>query len=397
MVANSFEVFLGTFNAAPWIERVISSLENQTYGPFKVNIVDNDSTDETTSIVQNFLSSKTLKNEYRLIKNSKNIGAISSFFDQQDLFQSDWLVMIHQDDEYHPNHIQTLVDGMNSSASQTSVVFTAMKRINGEGIETLPLPTLAPKLSEHDRLSNVLTTIQINPVNFPASAIRKQFLEKVQTTKHTTAFNDTELMIRLMCISDIKYLPIETMHYRVFEGNAASITKVNANDRATLVGLNEIIHSNEFRELISPLSTKNEINRIVQAFDDAIEIRISQTDVKKIAKEIISEALIRLFGYKNNDLANFLKKNLIDNQLVAEAKIVENLNVYQGYEELKLLVSTPKALESNPNLGVIRSNNFAVHILNRIPLSIREKLFFILVKSPIFIFAKRPFIKTWRS
>jgi glycosyltransferase involved in cell wall biosynthesis len=397
MGANLFEVFLGTFNAAPWIERVISSLENQTYGPFKVNIVDNDSTDDTISIVQNFLSDSTFKNEYRLIKNSKNIGAISSFFDQKELFDSEWIVMIHQDDEYHPDHIQTLVDGINSASNQTSVVFTAMKRINGEGIETLPLPTLAPKLSEHDRLSNVLTTIQINPVNFPACAIRKEFLDKVQTTKHTTAFNDTELMIRLMCISDIKYLPIETMHYRVFEGNAASITKVNANDRATLVGLNEIIHSNEFRELISPISSKNDINQIVQAFDNAIEIRISQTDVKKIAKEIISEALIRLFGYGNADSANFLKKNLIDNQLAAEAKIVENLNGYQGYEELKLSVSMPKKLLNNPKLGVVRSNSFAVNTLNRIPLSIREKLFSILVKSPIFIFAKRPFIKTWRS
>ena len=397
MSANSFEVFLGTFNAAPWIERVISSLENQTYGPYKVNIVDNDSTDETISIIQNFISTKTLKNEYRLIKNSKNIGAISSFFDQQDLFESEWIVMIHQDDEYHPEHIQTLVDGMNSSSSQTSVVFTAMKRINGQGVETLPLPTLAPKLSEQNRLSNFLTTIQINPVNFPACAIRKEFLGKVQTTKHTTAFNDTELMIRLMCISDFKYLPVETMHYRVFEGNAASITKVNANDRATLVGLNEIIHSNEFYELISTLTGKDDVNRIVQAFENAIEIRISQPEVKKIAKEIISEALIRLFGYENDDSANFLKKNLIDNQLVAEAKIVENLNSYQGYEELRVSISTSNPLISKSDLGVIRSKSFIVNVLNRIPLSIREKLFFILVKSPIFIFAKRPFIKTWRS
>lgn len=397
MSANIFEVFLGTFNAAHWIERVISSLENQTYGPFKVNIIDNDSTDDTIAIVKNSLSNSNLKNEYRLIKNSKNIGAISSFFDQQELFESEWIVMIHQDDEYHPEHIQTLVDGINSSSHQTSVVFTAMKRINGQGVETLPLPTLAPKISAQDRLSNVLTTIQINPVNFPACAIRKEFLGKVQTTKHTTAFNDTELMIRLMCISDFKYLPVETMHYRVFEGNAASITKVNANDRATLIGLNEIIHSTEFRELISTVTSKDDINRIVQAFESAIEIRISQADVKKIAKEIISEALIRLFGYENAKTANFLKNNLIENELVAEAKVVENLNDYQGSEELMRTISKPNAPLSNSDSGVIKSSSFTVNILNRIPLSIREKLFFILVKSPIFVFAKRPFIKTWRS
>ena len=100
MSKDLFEVFLGTFNAEPWIEQVISSLEAQDYAPFKVKIIDNASTDNTIALIEEIFSKSVLKNEYTLLKNKRNIGAISSFLDRLDQFYCDWIVMIHQDDIY---------------------------------------------------------------------------------------------------------------------------------------------------------------------------------------------------------------------------------------------------------------------------------------------------------
>ena len=108
MSKELFEVFLGTFNAEPWIEQVISSLEAQDCAPFKVKIIDNASTDNTIALIEEIFSKSVLKNEYTLLKNKRNIGAISSFLDRLDQFDSEWIVMIHQDDIYHPDHIKTL-------------------------------------------------------------------------------------------------------------------------------------------------------------------------------------------------------------------------------------------------------------------------------------------------
>jgi glycosyltransferase involved in cell wall biosynthesis len=52
MSKPKFEVFLGTYNAAPWITGVIKSLEQQTCDPFTVNIIDNGSTDGTIQIIE---------------------------------------------------------------------------------------------------------------------------------------------------------------------------------------------------------------------------------------------------------------------------------------------------------------------------------------------------------
>ena len=73
MSQNKFEVFLGTYNAAPWIESVIHSLESQDCDPFVVRIIDNASEDDTVSIIQNIFESYSFKNTYYLVKNNKNI------------------------------------------------------------------------------------------------------------------------------------------------------------------------------------------------------------------------------------------------------------------------------------------------------------------------------------
>ena len=59
MSKELFEVFLGTFNAEPWIEQVIGSLEAQDCAPFKVKIIDNASTDKTTALIEDIFSKNT--------------------------------------------------------------------------------------------------------------------------------------------------------------------------------------------------------------------------------------------------------------------------------------------------------------------------------------------------
>jgi glycosyltransferase involved in cell wall biosynthesis len=398
MSEKLFEVFLGTYNAEPWIENVINSLESQTASSFKVNIVDNCSTDKTLEIVKEVISGNNLKNSYSVISNSKNIGAISSFLDQLEIFQSKWILMIHQDDYYHPNHIQTLIDGINSTGDETSVLFTAMNRIDADGNEIFNPPTLAPRISSN-RLENFAITFQINPVNFPACALNINYLKQIDTTRHTTAFNDTEMLLRLMCISDIEYIPVETMHYRIFPGNASSITKTRANDRATLIGMNEIIHSKEFSNLAKSLNTEKQLTQLVQAIDQAVDIRIADLQLRQIAKSLLSEALIRIFGYKNEVISNFLQGSLLTDDLKAENQVVRNLLTYSGSSLVEINENSLNGQEK-ASLDVQfpkPSKNLLVRIIGLLPLKYKEKSIEILIRTPVFRFIKRPFIKVWRS
>jgi glycosyltransferase involved in cell wall biosynthesis len=390
-----FEVFLGTFNAEPWIEQVISSLEAQDHPAFKVRIFDNASTDNTVAMISNILSKTNLKNEYTFFRNDQNIGAISSFLDRLDQFDCDWIVMVHQDDYYHPNHISTLATAIKEEPENTGIVFTAMQRIDGQGNVKLSPPTLSSKLSKTDRLENFMLSLQLSPVNFPACALKKSDLQRVNTSRHTTAFNDIEILLQIMCVADVEYIPKETMHYRVYAGNAASITSSLANDRAIFVGLVELFHSKEVEQVLTLVTSDEHWRKLIESINQAIYIRIQSEEIQDLARNMISESLVRRFGYMNKHLTEFLVSSLTALGLERESKVAQNLHLYPGYSRVDSRESTggvdlPLSQYSIGKIPV------AGQLMNRFPLSTRETLFDVIFRSRLLAKSNRPFVRVWR-
>ena len=390
-----FEVFLGTFNAEPWIEQVISSLEAQDCAAFKVKIIDNASTDNTVALIEDIFSRNVFKNQYTLLKNSSNIGAISSFLDRLDQFDCDWIVMIHQDDIYHPDHISTLTKAITDSGEGTGVIFTAMKRVDGAGNVKVSPPTLSSKLSKTDRLENFMLSLQLSPINFPACALKKSELLKTDTARHTTAFNDIEMLLRMMCVSDVHYIPKETMHYRVYDGNAASITSNMANDRAIFVGLVELFHSNEVRQLLSLVSNPGQWQKLIDSINQAIDIRIESAEIQNLARNMIAEILIRRNGYQNREITEFLVRSLSDLGLTRESEIAQNLLQNSSFQEasLSLLEAGENFKAGLPKLG---REPLTSKLVNLIPLAARESFFDSIFRSLVLGKVKRPFVRVWR-
>jgi len=395
MSKELFEVFLGTFNAEPWIEQVIGSLEAQDCAPFKVKIIDNASTDNTIAIIENLFSKNIFKNEYTLLKNNKNIGPISSFLDRLDQFDCDWIVMIHQDDHYHPDHIGTLASAFKAAEDSTGVVFTGMQRIDGDGNIKISPPTLSSKLSKTDRLENFMLSLQLSPVNFPACALKKTELLKTNTSRHTTAFNDIEILLRIMCVSDISYIPKETMHYRVYSGNAASITSSLANDRAIFVGLVELFHSKEVDQVLTLASTAQHWGKLIKSINQAIEIRIQNEEIRNLARNMIAETLVRRYGYTNREITEFLVSSLTNLGLTSESEMAQNLYLNPNYLKTELLPAS-EATNSKVAEPLLGKTPLIGKLVNLIPLPTREAFFDSVFRSRLLSKVKRPFVQVWR-
>ena len=397
MTQKLFEVFLGTYNAEPWIEQAIHALEDQDCPPFSIKIIDNDSVDNTVAIIENIFSKYSLKNDYTLLRNHKNIGPISSFLDRLDEFKGEWVIMIHQDDLYHSNHISTLIKPISEATNEVGVIFTAMGRVDGDGLEKIPPPTLSSRLSESDRLENFMMSLQLSPVNFPACAIKKVELARTTTSRHTTAFNDIEMLLRIMCVSDINYIPIETMHYRIYSGNAASITSNFANDRAVFVGLVELFHSREVQQVLTLATTPGHWKKLTASIEQALTIRLANIELRNLARNIIAENLVRQFGYENLVISNFLKDSLEALQLPKEAQVVENLSADSRFSkiDLKKSIGGPEYLSSTTFDSSRNSDSF-VKVMTKFPLPVREALFNSIFRSYFFAGVRRPFVKVWR-
>jgi glycosyltransferase involved in cell wall biosynthesis len=399
MSEKLFEVFLGTYNAEPWIENVIHSLENQDTEPFSVKIIDNASTDRTVEIVEYIFENYKLKNSYELIRNDANIGAISSFLDRLELFEAEWIFMVHQDDYYHPDHFSTLISEIQHANKEVSVIFTAMQRMDAHDAETISIPTLSSLVSPTNRVENFLLTLQLSPINFPACALRKSVLRETSTAKHTTAFNDVELLLRMMCKNDVKYIPKETMHYRVFPGNAASITSTTANDVAVSVGLIELFHSTECQEILQVIKNNNEQNRLIKSINSAVNIRISNQGIQNQTKVVIGESLIRFFGYSDTEIKDFLVETLNNMGLNREAKTIKNLHSQSSFKRIaksKQTDSLPNFVNVKQGLSLDKPNKI-ISKFNSLSLKRRENMFDQIFTNPFFTLVKRPFVKVWRS
>ena len=93
-------IIIPTFNHAQYLERCLKSIENQTIRNYEIIIVDNHSTDNTKTIVDNF---KYLPIKYLLIHNngvyakSRNLGIknssgdIIAFLDSDDWWKENKL------------------------------------------------------------------------------------------------------------------------------------------------------------------------------------------------------------------------------------------------------------------------------------------------------------------
>ena len=94
-----FSIIIPTYNNANFLKKTLRSIKNQTADNYELIIIDNHSTDETKSIVENSkinrLLYKKIKN-YGVIAKSRNFGIKFS--------KGDWLIF-DSDDIFYENKI----------------------------------------------------------------------------------------------------------------------------------------------------------------------------------------------------------------------------------------------------------------------------------------------------
>jgi hypothetical protein len=270
-----------------------------------------------------------------------------------------------------------------------------MKRIDGDGNVNIAPPTLSSKLSKTDRLENFMLSLQISPINFPACALKISELRTTTTTRHTTAFNDMEMLLRMMCVSDIVYVPKETMHYRVYSGNAAAITSSLANDRATFVGLVELFHSEEVDQVLKLVKSDMHWEKLVNSINQGLDIGIQSKELRDLARNVISESLVRRFGYSNKILADFLINSLAELGLEREVETVRNLHLNPGYSPISLSKESSSIDPYVVPLSIGKAPA-ADRLINLFSLSARERYFDVIFRSQLLSRSKRPFVKVWR-
>ncbi len=205
-------VVIPTFNSGNFIRETIEPVLNQTYKNFEIIVVDDESTDNTVSILEE-LSGKDERITYYQIPHSgrpsvprnygveKSNGEYIAFLDSDDIWIKDKLEKQISEFKKHPDYI--FVYSM-------SVTFGDVN-IFSPHYEVLPLLYKVCK-TKHDLISKG------NSITCSTVLIKKEYFQKVggfDEDINLKAVEDYDLWIRLSELGSFGFVPRIQTYYRV--------------------------------------------------------------------------------------------------------------------------------------------------------------------------------------
>ncbi|MBL7918135.1 MAG: glycosyltransferase family 2 protein, partial [Bacteroidia bacterium] len=102
-------ICIPSYNGALYLSACIDSCIGQTYTNYEIIICDDGSTDNTLSIVEEYLKKS---DKIRLLKNPQNIGLVGNWNKCIQEAKGEWVKFIFQDDYMEPDCLQKFVEAI---------------------------------------------------------------------------------------------------------------------------------------------------------------------------------------------------------------------------------------------------------------------------------------------
>jgi glycosyltransferase involved in cell wall biosynthesis len=169
----SISVVIPCFNSAATIERALRSVEHQTTKPHEVLVVDDASSDNTVSIIEQYARTSSLN--IRVVKQSVNGGPSVARNAAWNVAAGEFIAFLDADDQWHPQKLELQLSAM--LASPTCVMsFHDHLFGSSEQFESLPFAPITSQAT----LRNYLLR---NRSATPTVMLRTSITERFQSTK----------------------------------------------------------------------------------------------------------------------------------------------------------------------------------------------------------------------
>lgn len=133
--ALDLEIFVLSYNRATLIGDTLKSIAQQTLKGFRTTVLDNGSNAATLAAIEGVRTSDVLVD-----KIPTNIGARGIFQRAQALAERDWVIVCHDDDIFHPNYIETVINviNKNNADGRLTLVASCMSVVSNPKLEGWP-------------------------------------------------------------------------------------------------------------------------------------------------------------------------------------------------------------------------------------------------------------------
>jgi glycosyltransferase involved in cell wall biosynthesis len=200
-------VVIATFNTAQFLRKAVESVLNQTHANTELIIVDDGSTDETPTLLDELRSDPRVRKQ-----RIRNCGAYAARNVGIGMARGTYVAFLDADDEWLPNKLERQLAAFQQSTS-IGVVYSAYECINASG-----QTTFKPQIrARWGRVSEEL--LIDNFVNFSSAVVRLDVLRASGgfDDRHRMGM-DYDLWLRLSTVCDFAYVDECLVRYRVWDG-----------------------------------------------------------------------------------------------------------------------------------------------------------------------------------
>lgn len=331
---SKFTVFLGVYNGAQYLESLIEQLLNQDNKEFPFLIVDNASTDSSW---ENLLDwPLEIRRRAKLVKNPINVGGIGTLVLNLCEIETPWLITLHQDDIYLPNHIKTLSQSIEAATEDELVLFSDMGNadLRGRKATTLIRQSWIADLS--NRESSFIANLIQQSVSYPSAGFRTSALSNVDIPWHSTSFPDTEITLLQAPLGQFKFIPERTMLYRVNPDSTSRDLDPKERILGPFASLVRVMGSESFFRLCSEVNEENRPH-FSRAVLSGIGMRLGESPLSELVKLIAAETMGMAWDYTETSS----RQEIIKTYKLAEGgratKLLEELGAFYNEERLDLM------------------------------------------------------------
>lgn len=261
-------VCIPTFNGAKYIRECLDSVLAQEFTDFEVLIVDDQSSDETFSIAQEYA---TGDHRIRVIQNEHNLGLVGNWNRCIELAQGEWIKFVFQDDLIAPTCLEQMLAASKPDSSiiccrRNFIIETGVEESERQGylkIQTIEsfFPGIT-KISAGDYCEVLLKNATLNneSLNFvgePTAVLlhRSVFYRFGVFNPHLIQICDLEFWTRIAIHKGIIYIPEILATFRVHAGSTTAINKTSRHYRTLILDRLALLHDFAFHPNYAPLRT----------------------------------------------------------------------------------------------------------------------------------------------
>lgn len=378
-------VFLGLYNTESYRAKIEKWLPALITGDTPILIVDNSSADDTWLWMQNFLMTLLKQKKVVLARNPVNLGGYGSLATSLDLLSSaKWVMTLHQDDEYLPGHLESHKAAMKSVPDQTGMISSESQSVTANG-RKLSYPRGTWLLGKNPSAADIfIAHLKNHCYPFSGASFRIKMLLEIQVPWHSTAFPDTEIVLRALPRWTFHSIEKSTVRYLENPKSESHLLNREQKDFGAFMALVRVFRSAGFSELSQSLAS-DEVDDFAIAVHNSLAMRLGDAELGKVIQVIAQEAIIEAIGINSKSAEllipafDVIGDTQATNNLKTQANFRKNI-----YDEAQEAFADKAQYISRVNLTRTKDSKYAKvpTVLGQLPRPISRFLYLTLLRVP---------------